>query len=390
MNQIKRPRDWRVELLRVIACFMVIIIHIRLYAFSGTTLRDSALLMYVLSGPSVAIFFLISGFFFQDTQSILHIWKRFLTSVICPTMVLIMALSFLRPWIAQPEISLLQSIRMAHPLQDFLSMLKGFLCLDVVSFGSYAEHLWYILSYGTMMLWVPVIIALLRAHEERILLLLMGFAFLHFALDNLNGLYPLPIALYRPECIGKPTMYAIAGCFLYRHVASRRATLDRSAEARERHVCLLLALLLSIALFVLQKHLYVKGLQMGQDIAALNDSYYYTSWNGMLCGLQAIALSAFILMLPEIPARVAQTIRTLGSLTFPIYLIHFIFTNHFRALGIEQAAQQLFGGSFVGIVLYTLCYAALIFALCALMILAWRQMKQVLLKRMKRGSYGDI
>lgn len=73
MNQIKRPRDWRVELLRVIACFMVIIIHIRLYAFSGTTLRDSALLMYVLSGPSVAIFFLISGFFFQDTQSILHI-----------------------------------------------------------------------------------------------------------------------------------------------------------------------------------------------------------------------------------------------------------------------------------------------------------------------------
>lgn len=57
MNQIKRPRDWRVELLRVIACFMVIIIHIRLYAFSGTTLRDSALLMYVLSGPSVAIFF---------------------------------------------------------------------------------------------------------------------------------------------------------------------------------------------------------------------------------------------------------------------------------------------------------------------------------------------
>ncbi|MDO5833058.1 MAG: acyltransferase family protein [Lachnospiraceae bacterium] len=385
MNQIKSPRDWRVELLRVIACFMVIIIHIRLYPFSGTTLRDSVILMYVLSGPSVAIFFLISGFFFRGTQSILHIWKRFLTSVICPAMVLIMALSFLRPWIAQPEISLLQSMRMAHPLQDFLSMLRGFLCLDVVSFGSYAEHLWYILSYGTMMLWVPIIIGLLRAHEERILLLLMGFAFLHFTLDNLNGLYPLPIALYRPECIGKPTMYAIAGCFLYRHVTVRRSTLDRSVEARERYACLLLELLLSIALFFLQKQLYVKGLQMGQDIAALNANYYYTSWSGMLCGLQAIAISAFILMLPEIPAWAAQTIRTLGSLTFPIYLIHFIFTNHFRALGIEQAAQQLFGGSFVGIVLYTLCYAALIFALCALMILAWRQMKQRLLKRMKRN-----
>lgn len=385
MNQIKSPRDWRVELLRVIACFMVIVIHIRLYPFSGTTLRDSVILIYVLSGPSVAIFFLISGFFFRGTQSILHIWKRFMTSVICPAVMLIMSLSFLRPWIAQPEISLLQSMRLAHPLQDFLSMLRGFLCLDVVSFGSYAEHLWYILSYGTMMLWMPIIIGLLRAHEERILLLLMGFAFLHFTLDNLNGLYPLPIALYRPECIGKPTMYAIAGFFLYRHVTVRRSTLDRSVEARERHACLLLALLISIALFFLQKYLYVKGLQMGQDIAALNANYYYTSWSGMLCGLQAIAISAFILMLPEIPARAAQTIRTLGSLTFPIYLIHFIFTNHFRALGIEQAAQQLFGGSFVGIVLYTLCYAALIFALCALMILAWRQMKQRLLKRMRRN-----
>ena len=390
MNQIKSPRDWRVELLRVIACFMVIIIHIRLYPFSGTTLRDSVILIYVLSGPSVAIFFLISGFFFRGTQSILHIWKRFMTSVICPAVMLIMALSFLRPWIAQPEISLLQSMRMAHPLQDFLSMLRGFLCLDVVSFGSYAEHLWYILSYGTMMLWVPIIIGLLRAHEERILLLLMGFAFLHFTLDNLNGLYPLPIALYRPECIGKPTMYAIAGFFLYRHVTVRRSTLDQSVEARERHACLLLALLLSIALFFLQKQLYVKGLQMGQDIAALNANYYYTSWSGMLCGLQAIVISAFILMLPEIPARAAQMIRTLGSLTFPIYLIHFIFTNHFRALGIEQAAQQLFGGSFVGIVLYTLCYAALIFALCALMILAWRQMKQHLLKRMKRNLSTGI
>ena len=70
MSAINQKKDLNVELLRIIACLMVIMIHIRPFPFSGTTLRDAVVFINVMNGPAVEAFFLISGFFISKKKTL--------------------------------------------------------------------------------------------------------------------------------------------------------------------------------------------------------------------------------------------------------------------------------------------------------------------------------
>ena len=61
-------------------------------------------------------------------------------------------------------------------------------------------------------------------------------------------------------------------------------------------------------------------------------------------------------------------ISTLGGYTFYIYLIHYLFTNHFRATGLEAAFKAFFGETSLGLILYSLIYSLFIFAFCSILI----------------------
>lgn len=461
-NQEKQ--DLNVELLRILACLMVIMIHIRPFPFDGDTLRDAAIIIYVLNGPAVATFFLISGFFISKTKTLKHIYLRFLKTVILPTAVFVFVLGLIRPWIDNLDVTLLDSILSSHPLTVISEMIQGFLAFDTARFGIYADHLWYIFSYTGIMLWMPMIQALVKHDEAAPLWIILCIAAAFYTLQNLSALIILPVSITIPEAIGKPTMYAIAGWLLYSRInllkrtsvteASKSAHSDKlyerrfseSSEKRKTgislsHMSLLSAavfIIISLLLFMLQKHIYLKGIMAGLSPESLNTDYYFTSWNGMLCALQTIAFSACILLLPDTiwyrknSGEVSSTpspeendmtsdiyktlfdttdteaadaanadtyeaksstgtaairknesgrqtntvtltvygtiVKFLGSYTFPIYLIHYVFTNHFRALGLEKLFQTLFGKSSIGIIMYSFIYSLLIFVICSILI----------------------
>ena len=49
-RNMKQSKDLNVELLRIIACLMVIMIHVRPFPFSVTTLRDAVVFINVMTG----------------------------------------------------------------------------------------------------------------------------------------------------------------------------------------------------------------------------------------------------------------------------------------------------------------------------------------------------
>ncbi len=382
-KQIKQ--DLNVELLRIMACLMVIMIHIRPFPFDGDTLRNAVILIFVLNGPAVATFFLISGFFISGSQSLKHIYLRFLKGVILPTAIFVFVLGLIRSWIGNPNIGILESICTSHPITILTDMIQGFLAFDTVRFGIYADHLWYIFSYAGIMLWMPVIHALVKHNEVLPLKITLIIAALHYTLQNLSALIVLPVSITIPETIGKPAMYTIAGWFLYSWIREKKNNSHKTQCNVPLHVMrpifIATFIVTCIIMFLLQKHIYISGLIAGRAPAELNLDYYFTSWNGMLCALQTLSLSAIVLTLPDkiwyrlSPDGASTSLNTfgnivivLGSYTFPIYLIHYVFTNHFRAIEIESFFQTLFGQSSIGLILYSLIYSLFIFALCAILI----------------------
>ena len=413
-------RDLNVELLRIIACLMVIMIHVRPFPFSGTTLRDAVIFINVMNGPAVAAFFLISGFFISSGQTFSHIILRFLKGVILPTAVFVFCLGLIRPWIDTPVMSLWDSILIAQPFNIMSDMLQGFIAFDTVRFGIYADHLWYIFSYASIMFWMPVILSLVKHHELTALRLMLLFGVFHYTLVNLSALVILPLGIYIPESMGKPALYTIAGYLFYKRIKELRNTDTLAAKAASHDTAgekviphsanvpltdafvfshsllkkfapLLFSLLFVIfsgLLFFLQKHVYLQGFMMGRSVDELNRDYYFTSWSGLLCALQTVSLSGAVLLFPlKIHSRAKSTlypaagrlISTLGGYTFYIYLIHYIFTNHFRAVGFEDTVKTLFGESSFGLMMYTLSYSVLIFVLCASLIFIYRKLWKTIL-----------
>ena len=375
-------RDLNVELLRIIACLMVIMIHVRPFPFSGTTLRNAVVFINVMNGPAVAAFFLISGFFISKKQTLSHIILRFLKGVILPTAIFVFCLGLIRPWIDIPGMGLLQSILSSQPLTILSDMLQGFLAFDTVRFGIYADHLWYIFSYASIMFWMPVILTLVKHDENTALKLMLLIGVFHYTLVNLSALVIPPFGIYIPEAVGKPALYTIAGYLFYSWIKKVRAT-EQSLTRNKRLplLFLLMFIILSIVLFFLQKRVYMQGLLIGRTVDELNTDYYFTSWSGLLCALQTVALSGAVLLLPlnSFSENLGgKFISTLGGYTFYIYLMHYVFTNHFRATGLEAAFKAFFGETSIGLILYSLIYSLFVFAFCSILIFIFRQLTKLI------------
>ena len=75
--------------MRIIACLLVILLHIRLMAVENGIIRDSVLLMQTFTSIAVGTFFLIAGFFTPNQGSVIRVWKGFLRSVALPALLLV-------------------------------------------------------------------------------------------------------------------------------------------------------------------------------------------------------------------------------------------------------------------------------------------------------------
>ena len=120
---------------------------------------------------------------------------------------------------------------------------------------------------------------------------------------------------------------------------------------------------------------------IGRSVDELNTDYYFTSWSGLICALQTVALSGTVLLLPlnSFSENLGgKFISTLGGYTFYIYLIHYVFTNHFRATGLEAAFKAFFGETSLGLMLYSLIYSLFVFAFCSILIFIFRQLTKLI------------
>lgn len=80
-------RKASVELARLIACLLVIGVHVSLSTVVNDTYDASRLLSACLVADGVAIFWLISGFFMFNTKSYWKLLKRTFKNIVIPMII---------------------------------------------------------------------------------------------------------------------------------------------------------------------------------------------------------------------------------------------------------------------------------------------------------------
>jgi len=304
---VKKERDPGIDLIRVIACLIVIGTHVDVMGTGDST----KLLIRLLLSDGVTLFFVISGFFFFK-KGFKETLKRSLTNIVFPGIV-VMFLTYLFAPFIKCDKSFIQCL--TAPEIDFC----GFIT-DVFSWGggireSLASHLWYIFTYLQLVLAYPLLKPLYTKDDRyrKYRWYIMAFIFANQIIMDLNmtGLISLlPIQISPFMLYTTPAMLLMAGAEL----SMMMPRLKKSSRLKEVRICALIVFAATLAFrFMLQKEVF--RLNSTQD--------FYIYWNCAFATVESIAFILFVLSFDFRGNRPVQTLARAGKYTFFIYLLHY-------------------------------------------------------------------
>lgn len=380
----KRDRDANVELLRLLACIMVIAGHARPFMVAQDgSIMDAALMIQAFAAPAVGIFFLISGFFTPRSNSVLRTWKHCLTGIVIPALVFAFFTDLLTEWISG-KAGFLESIAGTDVPHVISEIFFGTIAFDAGRLGMYMGHLWFIFSYILIMLWFPAIRVLLKHGSRKVILFFCLLSFYRLVMIDITYLVDVPFPVYLATVMPVEVLCFVLGYVIYS---------DREKLRRKRHIMPLagiLALALLAIMFILQHKLFSSLIPDTPDPIDLNyDRVYYLSWNSGCAVIASILISIFILSLPLRGEKLKRALGFLGGLTFPVYLIHFPLVSKLNTSGFSPWLQDrlsFLGGA--GVIIYTGVLTVLLFAVSAALGLIFRTGFRYIRRRVcrKQGS----
>ena len=380
----KRDRDANVELLRLLACIMVIAGHARPFMVAQDgSIMDAALMIQAFAAPAVGIFFLISGFFTPRSNSVLRTWKHCLTGIVIPALVFAFFTDLLTEWISG-KAGFLESIAGTDVPHVISEIFFGTIAFDAGRLGMYMGHLWFIFSYILIMLWFPAIRVLLKHGSRKVILFFCLLSFYRLVMIDITYLMDVPFPVYLATVMPVEVLCFVLGYVIYS---------DREKLRRKRHILPLagiLALALLAIMFILQHKLFSSLIPDTPDPIDLNyDRVYYLSWNSGCAVIASILISIFILSLPLRGEKLKRALGFLGGLTFPVYLIHFPLVSKLNTSGFSPWLQDrlsFLGGA--GVIIYTGMLTVLLFAVSAALGLIFRTGFRYIRRRVcrKQGS----
>lgn len=371
----KKNIDVKAELLRLIGCFMVILIHIRIQPLKDGTILKTPVFIGCLLTSSVGLFFLVSGFFMYSGRKT---WwgtaKSFLVRILTPTLIVVFLTLVFNNWI-MGQSSLIDCVKSADYLFILKSMKEGVFHLSSDYWGLLCAHLWYIAEYARLILFFPAIAILVKYADNRILLYLAGlnvvFCFM-IDLYRLFGQFSFP---YVEPFLRASQALVLCGYLLYR----QRGRL----KEKPKNAALLFAAYAASVLWMFFSQMKQFATEGGDWTNA-----YYTTWLSGIGIISAILLAAFVLSLPDdlkIWKWIEKPVLFFGGLSFPIYLVQYAIIMKFATRGIAGRFTVMTGTA-PGTVAYYLVYGLLIFFLSALVAYLMRLVSAAVLFLMQKAT----
>lgn len=360
-----KKKDFKVELIRIIACMAVIWYHIRRLPFKADgSLSETAVFFECVCTICVMTFFLITGFFIYDKKGdIIHDWltliKSFFRRVFPPFLIAIVVSLIFHDYFISTK-TIVECLKSFDILYIFKEIFTSFISLSVNNLPGTCGHLWYVYAYFFIILFYPITrLFLTKLPKCLVYTILLVFLFL-MIVNDYYLFFDNPSFNFVFEIIKKPVIYSAFGHVLYNNFIKKYVYCFNIKVFT-------LSVLLYIIIFVL-----LFKTQVAYDLTT-NGDYVYTAW---LSTYSLIITIAFILIVYSIPFerivsdRYKNIVYYISNKTYLIYIIHYFIITKFLTIKF----QGIFFDNlkyFVQHLLYHILYGMFIFIItlaCVLLI----------------------
>lgn len=327
MTTLRNKRDYRLDIMRIFACFSVVLIHAYEPLYINNKLSYQMLFLYSLVGFANSIFFSLTGAFwykdYPEKKNYLDVIKKFMLSIFLPTLLCSIFFALIDPILFGYEGSILKLFN----IPDIKMIIKGLLTHNFNAISGASLPYWYIFTFMGLLLFYPIIGYLVYHKQDKILLFIVIISFIQTFINDisvfptfeiLNKLtFPfVPIAL----------SFTILGHLLYKY---------KDYLKTKKYLVLLLPL--SIILSIILELLI---LRIDQSILR----FFY--WDSFIAFLFVIGLFSFIQLLNDDSINKGRgLISFLASRSFYIYLWHYAIYMFLTSIGLISFIKSLFSFS---------------------------------------------
>ena len=311
-------RDYSIDLIRVIACVLVVATHVSLQVFNEYyhEVDWSRLIEKCFFTDGVPLFFMITGFFIINGRVYKKIVKSTLFKVILPSFIYVLFAQIFYMFILNKE-SFVWCLKNAFVNLNLGGILESVLKADVVPINSLCAHLWYIYSYIKIILWVPVIWLLCSEEKNPKLArrMIIIFGVLGMLIVDIQKFITLPfgkIALM--QYVDRELIYVLLGYELF---------INRDRIKNNKKLCigsLLGWILINIIRYKIENHYMV--INSFYNIVGRDN---FLEWRYTVLNVfSGILLFIFLYSFEIKNEKLNKIIYNLSKKTFGIYLIHYL------------------------------------------------------------------
>lgn len=313
-----KKRDISVELIRVVACLLVVAVHLSLQVFNQyySQVDWSRLFEKCFFTDGVPLFFMITGFFIANGRSYKKTWKSVGKRILLPVGIYVLFAQIFYMFITNKQ-SIMWCLQNSINNLNLQGILRAILTGDVVNINSLCAHLWYIFSHIKIVIWMPVLWLICKNEATPNLArrMIMGFGIFSFVIQDIQKFVLIPDTAIKIFTMVDPTiLYVLFGYELF---------VIKDKIKKNKKLCII-----SLVLFVLAN---VAKYKLEMQYMVINNYYdivgrssflewKYTSLNIISSICLFMALYSF-----EIKSeRFSKIISWLSDKTFGVYLVHYL------------------------------------------------------------------
>ena len=349
-------RNHAIELVRIIACLLVIMAHIQVVINDGNSIVTGRLFFSTIIADDVPLFLLVTGFFFfhrihSDSDIVPafpHKAKTFLSRIYIPTIAYII-INILYRYFTGPQGSILTADW--NYLGRFVFRLAP------------GDHLWYICTYMSFVFFFPMLAFVCQdtPQKNKMRRTLLGIAIGCAVITDVQYFFKMNLLDIDKYLWGYCTIFLIIGYELSLFVR-------RFDNRKVKLILVGLGLyILGIAVkILLQKYMHAEYGYIQNRFRWLQCSPCFVTATGLF--ITIYTLGSFI-KAHGIPARI---INFIGSCTFAIYLFHYIVIRETKAWQFELISKFSNISTFPDTAAYYFSFAFIVLAITFVIALIFR------------------
>jgi peptidoglycan/LPS O-acetylase OafA/YrhL len=356
MSAQGQDRESRLELIRIIACYLVVMNHLQvIYPIENGLFFKGRALLYGFIQINVPLFALISGYLlFQNADEILEridvIYfkkiKKFLIHIFIPSVIVVIVTASLQTTLWEDP-----TVRPDY-VWDYLALQQADLLCN---------HLWYIWTYARILLLFPLLAFVCRDRRELHIIRrwYIGLSFANLFIIDFRFVLGITAGDLGSIVFDKYILYFLLGYELYLLYQRRQENWNKVR-------------LLGVALFVLA---------LGGKLVI--EIVYFRKYGAehVPDTMTVIAsVGAFLALYGRKSQCFSRIVTWIGSNTMYLYLVHILVLKLFEKL-FDDVIWRLFGQGTTSLrnALYSIVYSAIIFTISLIVGLAFRLIYETLL-----------